>query len=152
MATRLPFECHDWELLSGILILGSIFVRVGQSSGSGYTQASWSLASRYLWKNLMDQPKLMGAQQNAQQWPSVKLLSRFGQHQKFLFCHYKPFVNKHLQRPMSDWKSVCRWFKSTPVHCFKCFTVKHLCLAAFLVCHAKMPICVSFTLWSVALL
>jgi hypothetical protein len=33
---------------------------------------------------------------------SATLRLRFGQRHKSLFCRYKPFIHKHLQRPMSD--------------------------------------------------
>jgi hypothetical protein len=39
---------------------------------------------------------------------------------------------------------VCRRFSSAPAHCSKWLATKHLRLAAFSICHAERPICVSF--------
>ena len=39
----------------------------------------------------------------------------------------------------TDWKSVCRRFKSAPAHYSKLLAARHLYLAAFFTCHPKRP-------------
>jgi hypothetical protein len=76
----------------------------------------------------------------ARLWATVGLRLRLGRHPKSLFDKHKAFIHKYLQRPQTDWKSVCRWFNSSPAHHRKSWADNHLSLPAFLVGPSKTPI------------